>query len=284
MTTATAAMTSAAKNIHDPQGPRTGSWTRVHQRPAPSGVLRVRDIRSGHSAAPSSGELALPCRLRPRRQGARRRPRRHAGRPQDPGAEREAAEGGLLEKRERAAAAKRLGIDLRAAERAQRTLADVQAWAGQMHLHFSTGKQSGALGDSKALLEAINLNMMLVLNQPKSGLWNLMSLADFPLLFRGLGKTSRSAVARFPEYLLKGMVGSSLETFGIHMPARHGERADPRRDGRWAKHGATAVERGFVRHGQACGVRRGRRRQHGGEVLAEGAGRDEEDGEARWPR
>ena len=120
-------------------------------------------------------------------------------------------------KRERAAEAKRLGLDLRALERADRNLGNVKKWMAEVGVHFSSKNQSGALGDAKALLEFVNLNMMLVLNQPKSGLWNLMSMADFPILFRGVGKSSRTATRSALKYLLKGTMGSALETFGVHM-------------------------------------------------------------------
>ena len=216
MTTATAAMTSAAKNLHDPQGPRPHRIMDSRTNDLLPPEFFEYETFDPATARAFLGELAYHAAFG---RDAKGLDADLAGTQED--LKLMAQNAKLLKedysKRERAAAAKRLGIDLRAAERAQRTLADVQAWAGQMHLHFSTGKQSGALGDSKALLEAVNLNMMLVLNQPKSGLWNLMSVADFPLLFRGLGKTSRAAVAGSLKYLLKGMVGSSLETFGVHM-------------------------------------------------------------------
>ena len=216
MTTATAAMTSAAKNLHNPQGPRPHRIMDSRTNDLLPPEFFEYETFDPASARAFLGELAYHAAFG---RDAKGLDADLAGMQEDLKIKAQSAK--LLKedysKRERAAAAKRLGIDLRGAERAQRTLADMQAWASQMHLHFSAGKQTGALGDSKAILEAVNLNMMLVLNQPKSGLWNLMSVADFPLLFRGLGKTSRAAVAGSLKNLMKGAVGSGLETFGIHM-------------------------------------------------------------------
>jgi hypothetical protein len=120
------------------------------------------------------------------------------------------------EREKRARAADR-GLDYKKIERAYKDSRNVDAWMGQVIAYFGGKNPSGATGDAKTALELLQLNTQLVLNNPKSGLWNVLSIADFPVAFRGLGKSSASAVSFAVGNLAKNTFGSLLESVGINI-------------------------------------------------------------------
>lgn len=122
--------------------------------------------------------------------------------------------GSEREKRSRAADR---GLDYKKIERAYKDSRNVDAWMGQVVAYFGGKNPSGATGDAKTALELLQLNTQLVLNNPKSGLWNVLSIADFPVAFRGLGKSSASAVGFAVGNLTKNTFGSLLESVGINI-------------------------------------------------------------------
>jgi hypothetical protein len=79
------------------------------------------------------------------------------------------------------------------------------------------GSQAGAFGDARVLLELMQLNMAMVLNQPKSGLWNVLSLADFPIVFKGLGRSAGTAMFHSGKALANNVFGSALQAMGINI-------------------------------------------------------------------
>jgi hypothetical protein len=107
------------------------------------------------------------------------------------------------------------GWNITELERATKDFQRVDGWMNELGTYFGGGNQGGAVGDAKALLELMNLNMALILNQPKSGLWNVLSLADFPIAFRGLGKSSLKASGWALQSLARNVFGSGLEAMGI---------------------------------------------------------------------
>lgn len=113
-------------------------------------------------------------------------------------------------------AAEAHGWNFKELERAARDWSRIQGWTGEIAKYFGGGA-GGAIGDEKAFLEAMRLNMSLVLNQPKSGLWNLLSLGDFPIAFRGLSRASLKASAWALQNLSKNVFGSALEFVGINI-------------------------------------------------------------------
>ena len=117
-------------------------------------------------------------------------------------------------KREKAAAA---GLDYKKIERAYKDARNVDGWMGEVVAYFGGTNPSGATGDAKTALELLQLNTQLILNQPKSGLWNILSLADFPIAFRGINKSSLTATGFASRALAKNVFGSLLETMGVQV-------------------------------------------------------------------
>ncbi|MCW5548886.1 MAG: hypothetical protein KIT44_07970 [Opitutaceae bacterium] len=119
--------------------------------------------------------------------------------------------------RAKQAEAKALGWNYRELDRANRDLPRVDGWMRELGNYFNAGNQTGAVGDARALLELLQLNMGMVLNQPKSGLWNVLSLADFPIVFRGLGRSSIRATGWALQNLTRNVFGSALEAMGLNV-------------------------------------------------------------------
>ena len=114
----------------------------------------------------------------------------------------------------RKAAAEAKGWNYKLLKRATDDLRNVSSWERKLWHHF-TGKEA-VLGDAKWLLELAQLNTSLVLNQPKSGLWNLMSLLEYPLIYRGLGRTSIRATGTAAKVFGREAASSFLQAFGLN--------------------------------------------------------------------
>jgi len=114
--------------------------------------------------------------------------------------------------------------DFRSLERAADTLARVDPWLEQIGKYFNTKNQAGAVGDARALLSLVGLNVAAFLNSVKAGLNNVVSLGDFPVVFGGISKTSLNAVRLAVGNLGKGVFGTALESVGVNV-IRAGEYA-----------------------------------------------------------
>ena len=88
-------------------------------------------------------------------------------------------------KRQRKEDAKRKGLDYAKLERAVKDLKAIDRWEIQVNNYFAGGNNPEVVGDARTGLEMLRLNMMLVLNQPRSALWNLASIADFSAVYKG---------------------------------------------------------------------------------------------------
>lgn len=119
-------------------------------------------------------------------------------------------------RRDRKAAAAAEGSTWDELKRAHASLANLKTWQTQLDGHFNSGNQGGPMGETRAFMELMQANMMLVLNQPKSGLWNLMSITDFPIRY-GLGKSGVAGTFRATGNLFKGVAGSMLEAVGLNI-------------------------------------------------------------------
>lgn len=87
----------------------------------------------------------------------------------------------------------------------------MQDWQTKLVTHF-TGHQA-VTKSWRAALDLAQLNMTLVLNQPKSALMNLISAMEFPLIYRGLGGTAVKASATVAKEFARGVVGSIFTNF-----------------------------------------------------------------------
>lgn len=110
-----------------------------------------------------------------------------------------------------------LGIDFKRVERAAMDLKRVDGMHQQLTTYFGGKNVSGFAAEGRVMLELLQLNTQLVLNQPKSGLWNLLSTTDFPIVFRGINKSSLRAVAFAGQALAKNVFGSLLESANINI-------------------------------------------------------------------
>lgn len=113
-------------------------------------------------------------------------------------------------------AAEAQGMNFEELERAWKDHERVEALSREVGTFFDKGNSTGAIGDERAALELVQLNAALVLNQPKSGIWNLMSLADFPVVL-GAGKMGVRGTALATANLMKGVFGSMLEAANINI-------------------------------------------------------------------
>lgn len=118
-------------------------------------------------------------------------------------------------RREMAAFAAQQGWDFKKIERAAADVNSIQGWKAKLVKHF-TGKEA-VVGDARALLELMQLNTSLVLNQPKSGLWNLLSLLEYPVIYRGLGKTSLRSTATAARVFGREVASSFIQAFGVNI-------------------------------------------------------------------
>ena len=117
---------------------------------------------------------------------------------------------------QRKAAAKAEGYDWSDLKAAHAALQHLKTWKGQFEAHFESGNQGGPMGEAKTFLEFMQANMMLVLNQFKSGLWNVMSIGDIALRY-GLGRKGMAATAKALGNLAYQGAGSALEAVGLNV-------------------------------------------------------------------
>ena len=75
----------------------------------------------------------------------------------------------------------------------------------------------GPYRDHKVMLELLGTNAFLILNQPKSGLTNLLSLGDQMIVYKGWNKFSRKALASSLSNVFGNLFGPMIENFGLHL-------------------------------------------------------------------
>jgi hypothetical protein len=117
----------------------------------------------------------------------------------------------------RAAAAKAAGYDYNTLERAPKDKRRAREWEKAFRSLFSPGGKAGVVDDISAGQEMLQLQQILILNQPTSGLWNLLSATDFPIVFRGAGKTAAAAVARSVKGIFTEGFGSLFQDLGFNI-------------------------------------------------------------------
>ena len=117
---------------------------------------------------------------------------------------------------EYAAKAKAEGYDLKELKRAHEQFTRIDALEAQIKGLSNRNSSSGPLGEVRTFMEVVQANMMLVLNTFKSGLWNVASLADFPMKL-GLGRAGVTASGKAALNLAHGMAGSLLSSVGLNI-------------------------------------------------------------------
>ena len=85
------------------------------------------------------------------------------------------------------------------------------------HLQAHLEGDVGPFKDHKLLLELLGTNAFLILNQPKSGLTNLLSLADQPLVYKGFNKFSRKALTSSLANVFGNIFGPMIEKTGLQL-------------------------------------------------------------------
>ena len=128
-------------------------------------------------------------------------------------------------KKARESAAKAAGYDYNTLARSVKDGQRVTEWTKTFAALFSPGGRAGIVDDLSLGQEVLQSNVILMLNNFGSGMWNLLSAVDFPLVFRGLGGTSRSAMIRSVKELTKNSFGSLLQDLGVNI-IRASEHAD----------------------------------------------------------
>jgi hypothetical protein len=118
-------------------------------------------------------------------------------------------------RKEKEAYAKEQGWDFKKLERAADDRKAVSAWKAKLVKHF-TGSEA-VVGDARTMLELAQLNVALLLNQPKSALWNLLSILEYPLVYRGLNRSSVRATATAARVLAREITGSFLKVAGVNL-------------------------------------------------------------------
>lgn len=113
---------------------------------------------------------------------------------------------GVTESDKRRDAAAR-GWDYKALKTADTDKANFRSLRASFHNRFglSVGMEQGP---ERAWWEGLKTISALVLNQPTSGLWNIPTILDFPLVIGG--KTGYRSSARAMKDVVKGLVGSPL--------------------------------------------------------------------------
>lgn len=119
-------------------------------------------------------------------------------------------------KADRAKAAKDMGYDYKTLKDAENDKKRLKAWEEQFTSLMTRNGGRGVVDDVNLGEELIRTSQALVLNQPTSGLWQILSLADWPIVFGSIGKTSTKASVKAVETFLKEGFGSMLQDVGIN--------------------------------------------------------------------
>jgi len=107
------------------------------------------------------------------------------------------------------------GRELKTLERQTAARSDVKHWKNQLLDIFASDQ--GPMKDVKALYDFVGFMAIMTLNNPKTGLWNLLSTMDFPLTMRQLNRTSVGASVTALSTSAKGAAASFLQIFGLHI-------------------------------------------------------------------
>lgn len=102
-------------------------------------------------------------------------------------------------------------------KRAARNADDVVGLQQKLEHLFGFQNQSGPLGDVRAGLEALSFITGQVVNNPKTGLLNTVSLADRIAVQRSLGSSAIGATANAFYLFSHNIFGGLLENIGLHL-------------------------------------------------------------------
>jgi len=109
------------------------------------------------------------------------------------------------------------GLDYKDLQKAVRNYQDVEALQQKLERLFSVGNQSGPMGDVRATLEVLGALTGQIVNNPKTGLLNLVSLAERPLTQRSLSTDTVRATGKAYVEFSKNVFGSLLEAMNLHV-------------------------------------------------------------------
>ena len=88
------------------------------------------------------------------------------------------------------------------------------------HLGRYYGKDNvaGPYQDANLLIDLLGVQSMMVLNNPKSSMWQAMSLFEFPNAFRGMNKMAGKATAASFGNMINQTFGGLIEAIGFELP------------------------------------------------------------------
>lgn len=120
-------------------------------------------------------------------------------------------------KAERKANAAARGLDYKELERAARSFDQVMAAQESLKGQFGFSTQTGALGDLRTGMEVLHFITGQTVNNPKTGLLNLLQLTQRAVARRSLGPSVVKGTVGAGAEFSKQVMGSFLENFGLHL-------------------------------------------------------------------
>lgn len=123
---------------------------------------------------------------------------------------------GTTEK-ERIAEAALEGYDYKALERSAQRSKDIDAFKKRIEALFSTGSQGSVFEEAKIGMELMNFIAGQIVDNPKTGLYDVVSLFERPFGMRSLGPSSIKSSVRAIGSAGKGALGSLLGAFNLHL-------------------------------------------------------------------
>ena len=109
------------------------------------------------------------------------------------------------------------GLNYRELQDAARNYDDVMALQQKLETLFGFQNQAGPLGDMRAGLETLGFITGQVVNNPKTGLMNLLGLTERPITQRSLSLDTIAPTAKGFAEFGKNVFGSLLESMGLHV-------------------------------------------------------------------
>jgi len=117
----------------------------------------------------------------------------------------------------RAAEAAARGLDYKQLEAASDRYSGVLEMQSKIRGLFGVGNTAGPFADLRGGMEVMNAMTGQLVDNPKVGAYNLLSLSQRPFAMRSLGPMTISASARAYANLLETTLGSFLENLNIHV-------------------------------------------------------------------
>ena len=109
------------------------------------------------------------------------------------------------------------GLNYGELEKAARNYQDVVGLKQNLEQLFSFSNNGGPLQDAQGGLEMLGFLTSQVVNNPKTGLLNLVSLAERPLVMRSLGSDTIRATGTAYKEFARNVFGSLLEGMGMNI-------------------------------------------------------------------